>query len=143
MPQRTEYPFDINAHQHRVEDIPNPLMKAIRETMTDSSYGNDESASFLIEESLKSKKAIRLWIDHLEVAKRCEDDQFRFLLVSFTVDKDAEGYDKEDCANYSNDDFHTFFVGNEYEELAAELSIHVPRFKESYELFLTNEETLI
>jgi hypothetical protein len=137
-----DYPFNIYAHQHRVEDIPKALMKAIRETMTDSSYGNDESASFLIEESLISKKAIRLWVDHLEVAKRCDEEQFRFLLVSFSVNKGTEGYDKEDCANYSNDDFYTFFVCNEYEELAAELSMHIPRFKESYELFLANEEAL-
>jgi hypothetical protein len=117
-------------------------MKAIRETMTDISSSDDESASFLIEESLSSKKAIRLWADHLEVDKRCEEDQFHFLLVSFTVNKGAEGYDKENCVNYSNDDSHTFFVCNEFDELAAELSIQIPQFKESYELFLANEKAL-
>ena len=88
MSQRLEYPYDICAHQNRVEDIPRPLLMAIRETMTDSSYVNDESASFVIDESLKSKKAIRLWVDHLEIAKRCEDDPFRFFILSFTVNKD-------------------------------------------------------
>jgi hypothetical protein len=140
MHTRPEYPYDIYAHQSRVEDIPKPLLKAIRETMNDNSYGNDDSASFVIDESLKSTKAIRLWVDHLEVAKRCEDDPFRFQLVSFTVNKDAKGYSKEDCASYSNDDLYTLFLGNQYEELVAELSVHIPRFKESYELFLANEE---
>lgn len=142
MEQLTKYPFDIYAHQHRVEDLPEPLMKTIRETMTDNSYGNDESASFVIEESLESKKAIRLWVDHLEVDNRCEDNEFRFVLVSFTVNKEATGYEKEDCASFSNSDFYSFFVCNEYEELAAELSIHIPRFKETYQLFMDNQEAL-
>jgi hypothetical protein len=141
MSQHLEYPYNIHAHQHRVEDIPKPLLKAIRETMTDNSYGNDESASFIIDESLVSKKAIRLWVDHLEIDQRCEDDPFRFMLESFTVNKDADGYDGEDCTNYSNDDYDTFIACNEYEELAEALSVHVPRFKEIYELS-TNEDTL-
>jgi len=142
MSHHSEYPYDIHAHQHRVEDIPKSLLKAIRETMTDNSYGNDESASFIIDDSLLSKKAIRLWVDHLEIDQRCEDDPFRFILESFTVNKDAEGYDGEDCTCYSNDDYDTFLACNEYEELAKILSIHVPRFKETYELFTKNERLI-
>lgn len=137
MSQCPEYPFNIYAHQHRVEDMPVALLKAIRETMIDNSDGNNDSASFVIDESLKTKKAIRLWVDHLDISKRCEEDEFRFFISSFTVNKDAKGYIEEDCASYSNDDFLTFFVGNEYQALATELSAHIPRFKEKYELFLT------
>ena len=126
------YPYDIDAHQHRVEDLPLPLLSAIREIMEDTSYGNDESAKFEMLSPKNKDKALRLWIDHKDISMRCEDDEFRFHLSYVDVNTKDAAYDPEIFAAFINDSSAAFFVSNSFDELAEELSIHIPSFGAKY-----------
>lgn len=126
------YPYDIAAHQSRVEDLPKLLLTAIREVMEDTSYGNDESAKF---EALSPKKegiALRLWVDHKDKSLRCEEDEFRFHLAYVNVDIKDPSYTPEDFSCFINDSSQSFFVSNDFDELAKELSDCLPVFDKKY-----------
>jgi hypothetical protein len=133
----TTYPYNIAAHQHRVADLPKALLLVIRSEMQDTSDGDEESAKFEALLPTQEGKALRLWIDHKEKAQRCEDDnEFRFYLNYVDVSIDHPSYTPEDFAGFIDSNESSFFVSNDYDELAKELSALLPLFKAKYKVLV-------
>ncbi len=131
--------FELGAHQRCVADLPWSLMKTLQETMFDESNDHNECASFVISNSRKSGSALRLWIDHQEKDKRVEEDEFRFALVAFSVDKNNPDYNVDEFTEYSKGDEETIFCSNDIGELVEVLGEHVHDFLVDHQTYCAEE----
>jgi hypothetical protein len=124
--------LNIYAHQSHVEDLSERFMVALRAAMIDKSYGNDDSASFAAKHA-DDDKMYHLWIDHLDVEQRCENDEHRFFLQVYGL---SNGYseNKDNFIDYMDicSCNEVIIITNSEYALAQELCKILPEFNKSY-----------
>ena len=75
-----------------------------------------------------------LWIDHLDIDKRCENDEHRFFLQKVGL---TDGYSETSEVDFINYMDHSFYqldllITNDVDELAQKLCQLLPEFDKAY-----------
>lgn len=125
------YPYNIDAHQRKVEDLPEDFLLKLREVMHDKSYGNDTCATFGMLHPDKDKM-YHLAIEHLipEEREYPEEKRFYFNLVSLFDDETYSVDDHSYLACSNLDEVNCIIHTDSIDELSAALAKVFPQFND-------------